>query len=210
MLKLGVHKTFKGKRLYKEVWKDIEGYEGLYQVSNMGRVRSLERIVKHSIKGKLSRRRGKIKDAYLDKKSGYKQVRLCKEGKAKTLNIHRLVAKAFLPNPENKKEVDHINTISTDNRVYNLKWATRTENNNNELTRKHRSIAMKGRILSEEQVMRMRRDNPNKMKVMCIETGIIYESAMEAYRQTGVNQGNINSCCNDKRKSAGKKHWKYV
>ena len=209
-MKLGIHKTFKGKRLYTEVWKDIVGYEGLYQVSNMGRVRSLERIVKHSIKGKLSRRKGEMMKLYLAKKSGYKQVRLSKEGKAKTLNIHRLVAEAFLPNPENKREVDHINTVATDNRVCNLRWTTRTENNNNELTCKHRSLAMKGRILSEEQVMRMRKNSPFKTKVMCIETGIIYESAMEAYRQTGIRQCNINHCCNGKRKHAGGYSWKYV
>ena len=117
-----------------EVWKDVVGYEGLYQVSNMGNVKSVgygkERVLKP---GKDSRK--------------YLTVSLSKSKKPKTFLVHRLVAQAFIPNPDNKPCIDHINTITTDNRVENLRWVTPKENVNNPLTREHCNVnidAIKG------------------------------------------------------------------
>ena len=110
-----------------EIWKDIEGYEGLYQVSNFGNVKSLARIV-HSKK----RSDYKIKEKILkqsDTTTGYKKVELHKDNeKRKSFKVHRLVAQAFIPNPENKREVNHIDGNKHNNNVNNLEWVTSSEN----------------------------------------------------------------------------------
>lgn len=99
--------------MLKEVWKDVVGYEGIYFVSNIGNV-------------KRRRKRCALKSTI--NKYGYSLVVLSVNCKAKAITTHRLVAMAFIDNPENKKEVNHINGIKTDNRVDNLEWATREEN----------------------------------------------------------------------------------
>ena len=110
-----------------EIFKDILGYEGLYQVSNLGNVK---RLASYRGKGK-----GYLVDEHLIKPSinsrGYQHIGLCKNGKVKTFNIHRLVATAFIDNPDGKPEVDHIDRNKTNNCVNNLRWATRSENNYN-------------------------------------------------------------------------------
>lgn len=99
----------------KEIFKDIKGYEGLYKVSNLGNVSS--------------QRGGKVRilSTRLDTK-GYLAVNLSKNGKMKTHRLHRLVAIAFIANPENKLEVNHENGVKTDNRVENLSWVTGRDN----------------------------------------------------------------------------------
>lgn len=126
-----------------EIWKPIKDYEGLYEVSNMGRVRSLDRGNIDST-GRKQHFKGMILKQGKDN-SNYLVVVLSKNGKTKTFRVHRLVAEAFIPNPENKPCVDHINTIRTENEVANLRWATYEENNNNELTNKKQSFYAKNR-----------------------------------------------------------------
>ena len=101
-----------------EIWKDIEGYEGLYQVSSLGRVKRLYKNDKEKILKLMS-------DRY-----GYLRVNLYKEGKRKQSKVHRLVAKAFIPNLDNKSQVNHRDEDKTKNRVENLEWATSKENSN--------------------------------------------------------------------------------
>ena len=100
-----------------EEWRDVVGYEGLYQVSNQGRVKSFkwnkERFLKPSMD-----------------KDGYLLVTLCAGGKRKTLKVHRLVCEAFHENPDNKPQVNHINEDKTDNRACNLEWCTCKQNVN--------------------------------------------------------------------------------
>lgn len=106
----------------KEIWKDIEGYEGIYQVSNLGRVRSLDRKVWNYIK------KGRILKSHSNG-HGYQNVSLHNENKIeKHAYIHILVAKAFIPNPENKKEVNHKDFNKENNCADNLEWVTREEN----------------------------------------------------------------------------------
>lgn len=110
----------------EEIWKDILGYEGIYQVSNLGNVKSLDRDY---IAGNGSIRH--ISEHFLkqsETQKGYLNVYLFNNGKRRTIPVHRLVAEAFIPNPDNKPQVDHINGDKKLNVVSNLRWATNEEN----------------------------------------------------------------------------------
>ena len=110
----------------EEIWKSIKGYEGLYEISSLGRVKSLN--YRGTGKEKLLKN--------IEDYKGYLTVTLTKNGKQKQFKVHRLVAEAFIPNPEGKPCIDHINTIRNDNRIENIRWVTYEENNNNPLTKK--------------------------------------------------------------------------
>lgn len=113
--------------MMEEIWKDIEGYEGLYQVSNLGRVRSLDRVV-----NRINPRNGNPLTFILrgvvmkqhKNKGGYMRVSLKIKEPHRTCLVHRLVAKAFIPNPNNLPEVNHKNQVRNDNRAENLEWCT--------------------------------------------------------------------------------------
>ncbi len=108
-----------------EKWKDVIGYEGLYRVSNKANVKGLKRnaIVKSHLSNK-----------------GYFRINLCKNGISRSFSVHRLMAIAFIPNPENKKEVNHINEIRNDNILDNLEWVTKSENLNHGTALYRRSL----------------------------------------------------------------------
>ena len=202
MLKLGIHKTFKGKRLYKEVWKFVAVTKRkMYKVSNKGRIKTID-----------LKNNKKVKILKLKKDSrGYYYITMVIKGERKNFRVHRLVAETFIPNTDNKPCVDHINTIKTDNRVQNLRWVTHKENMHNETTEQHVSNAIKGRKYSEEAKRNMRIGQEKYMKkIICVETGDIYISIKEASKQTGINHGNISAVCNGKRKTTGGYRWKYV
>ena len=110
-----------------EIWKDIKDYEGYYQVSNFGKIKSLDRIVKD--KGKERYQHLKEKEIHsTDNGRGYQIVSLRKDDKRKNKYVHRLVAEAFIPNPNNLSEVNHKNLNKKDNTVDNLEWCTNVEN----------------------------------------------------------------------------------
>jgi hypothetical protein len=112
-----------------EEWRDVPGFTGLYQVSSEGQVRSLDRVVEqtgHSTQGLFARRyRGKLLVG--SSAGGYSLLNLFRGGKSYSMTRHRLVALAFIPNPEGKPEIDHINRNILDNRACNLRWATKRE-----------------------------------------------------------------------------------
>lgn len=162
-----------------EIWKDIEGYEGLYQVSNTGKVRSLN-----------YNRTGRVQELRLVRdKDGYFMVHLCKNGEGKHHLVHRLVAQAFIPNPDNLPVINHKDEVKTNNRVENLEWCTIKYNNE-----------YSGVYWSRRPVFQYTKEG-----VFVAE----YESSNEASRQTGVNQGNISNCCFGIRKSAGGFIWRF-
>ena len=130
-----------------EQWKDIKGYEGMYQVSTLGRVRSLDRMIYN--KGLFNKDgwflcKGRVLTPRVSKSRGlsigYYSVCLIKNGVAKNFCIHRLVASAFLENPYNKDHVDHIDSDVTNNKVDNLRWCTQKENMNNINTRRKKAF----------------------------------------------------------------------
>ena len=189
-----------------EIWKIViinnEIYDN-YMVSNLGRVKSLN--YNHT-------RKEKIMKISVDK-YGYNYVKLCKNSKQNKFKIHRLVAQTFIPNPDNKPCVDHINTIRTDNRVENLRWVTISENGLNEITRKRISDIHKNKKQSEETKKKLSElQNKNKKQVLCIETGIKYNSLREAEKITGIPHNNISACCRGKGKykTAGGYHWEFI
>ena len=159
MVIMEIYKNLDLEDMENEIWKDVAGYEGLYEVSSYGRVKSLNY---GGCKGVV-----KIMKQTFDDK-GYLNVRLSKDGKTKKIRVHRLVAIAFIPNVENKPEIDHKNTIRYDNKVENLRWSTHKENMNNELTRKHNSESRKGIRCTEETKKKI--SEANKGKVVSEET----------------------------------------
>lgn len=108
-----------------EIWKDIEGYEGYYQVSNLGNVRSVDRVI-ISNDGIVRVRKGKAKT--LKDHNGYKRVKLNKDGKEKLFLVHRLVAQTFIPNPSNLPCINHKDEVKSNNRIDNLEWCTHRYN----------------------------------------------------------------------------------
>ena len=175
-----------------EEWRDIEGYEGLYQVSNMGRVRSLNYM--HT---------GKIREiSQRTKKTGYQDVLLHKNGKRKLWSVHRLVATAFIPNPDNKPEVDHIDTNPSNNNVDNLRWVTSLENRHNPITLQHR----RENVAGQNNPMYGKRGSKHKRskKVICTSTGEVFESICIAADKYNLSTSGISKCCKGKLNYRGK------
>lgn len=172
----------------EEIWKDIVGYENKYQVSNFGRVRSLKRETKNTgIFGKseivilkekiLKPRTSKSKGL----KTGYYRVALQKNGIVKNFCVHKLVAEAFIQNPENKSQVDHIDTDISNNKVENLRWCSQKENNNNQKTRIHLSQS----ILKSKEKSSKYYYNGVTLHSYCNKNNLNYFNVLDRIRKQG-------------------------
>lgn len=183
----------------KEIWKDIEGFNGDYQVSSWGRVKSCERVV--------MRRDGKpypIRERILQgikHKKGYIQVGLYKDGKLTIEKVHRLVAIAFLDNPHGYPEVNHRDEDKTNNRVDNLEYCTQKYNSNFGTRNKRISESLINGKTSK-RIYQLSKDNSEIINV--------WLSAHEVERQMGWNISNISTCAHGKKHTAYNYKWQYA
>lgn len=173
----------------KEIWKPVVGYEGLYEVSNLGRVKGLFWLQPPS-KNNVRFHYERILKGHINKK-GYKSVNLTKNGKKKAYKIHRLVAMAFIPNPQNYPMINHKNEIKSDNRLENIEWCDNGYNQRygNAQVNKYRKIVQIGENFRKE-----------------------YSSLTEASRQTGLRIALIWKCANHRLAcgKAGDFRWEYA
>ena len=184
----------------KEIWKDVEGYEGLYQVSNLGNVKSLSfgaRNIRKSNVHKLLK--------LSPTNCGYYKVQLYKNGKAKMMYVHRLVATAFIPNPEEKPQINHIDGNKANNASFNLEWASCSEN--------QRHAISTGLREPSPMLGRTGADNPNSKAILQYDlsgnfirewTGIA-----EAARALNVHSSSISSCLCGINKTSCNSIWRY-
>ena len=162
-----------------EIWRPVPSYEGLYEVSNTGKIRSL--CARYGYHNELKQCAGS---------KGYLLVTLCRKGKQRTVNVHRIVADVFIPNPSNFPCVNHKDQNKKNNKASNLEWCSYAHNNT------YADRARKSGI---------RRGMP----VRCIETGETFYSAHEASRMMNIKQSGICMCCNGKLKTSGGYHWEF-
>ena len=169
----------------REEWKPVRNYEGLYEVSNMGRVKSLN----YNKTGKERILKG------VDSGIGYLKVVLCTDGRVKQYLVHRLVAQAFLENPQNLPMINHKDEVKSNNCVQNLEWCSASYNNSYNDKSKKAGMKLSKPVFSVDR-----------------ETGLImwWQSANEAERCTGIKHGDITKCCQGKRNSAGNHIWFYA
>ena len=198
----------------KEIWKEIKGYEGRYQISSLGRVKSLNynKTGKEDILSP-----GNIR--------GYLHVRLSKEGKSKPFQVHRLVALHFIPNPNNYPEVNHKDENKQNNTVDNLEWCDRKYNCNYGTRTQRSSESRKGCTHTENSKRKISQNhadfsgskNPRARKVQCITTEEIFNCIQEGADYYHINRNCISACCVGRQKTGGKHpvtgeklKWKYI
>ena len=175
-----------------EVWKSVPGYEGFYEVSSLGMVRSLPHPIRKR-RGNFivtEMYEGKILKQYANHK-GYLMVRMYKNGLSHDFPVHHLVLLSFVPNPENLPQVNHKDEDKKNNRVENLEWCT------NDYNRVYGS----GRLRSTKPIFQFSRTMELIRK---------YESTISASRETGITASNINACLKNRRPTAGGFVWQYA
>lgn len=188
-----------------EIWKDLLGYENIYKISNIGRVKRLSytRIRIHRNGKKCI---DKFEDMFIKpvvSVRGYFVLGLYKNGKTKTVYLHRLIAIHFIPNPENKPQVNHINGIKTDNRVENLEWCTNKENVIHSYSVLKNEAGMKGKF----NIARSKRVQQFDLSGILITE---FLSAKEASRLLNINHESICCCARGKTKTSSGYIWKYI
>ena len=198
----------KGGNYMEEVWKPIKGYEGLYEVSNTGKVRSLDHVTEVHRSGKTymcPHKGAELKP--VRRQHGYLGVMLYGKGGHetrgfKTFSVHRLVAEAFVPNPRGLLEVNHIDEDKTNNRVENLEWVTKRENVNHGTAQSRRAK----KAINGKKSVAIRQFT--KDGVLVAE----YPSIAEVHRQTGFAQANICKCAQGSKQysHAYGYVWRYV
>lgn len=177
----------------REEWKDIAGYEGLYQVSNLGNVKSIDHYNTNGFKEILYK--GRMLKFNVGK-NGYLSVMLCKNGKTKRHYVHRLVAQAFIPNPDNLPEVNHKDEVSIHNFVDNLEWCDRYYNLNYGTLQKRSAVSRGHKVLQYDKDGKLMNE---------------FYSTRQAEKFIGKNGANtaVSECCKGKRKTAYGYIWRY-
>lgn len=189
--------AFTEEELSSEKWVDIVGYESLYQISSLGRVRSCDKTIE-MVDGRMRHDKGKLLKTSIVR--NYECITLYHNSKSKSFKVHRLVASAFIPNTHNLPQVNHIDENKLNNRVGNLEWVTALENN------RHSNIAARwlscGTEASKKPVLQY-----DLLGSLVDE----YESASEAARQIGKPQGrsSICKCCNGTQKKYSNFIWRW-
>jgi len=178
----------------EEIWKPIAGCESLYEVSNFGRVRSFDRYVR-TFNGNQSYFKKGVELSQHITSSGYMYVNLQIDKVRKHADVHRLVAFAFVPNPSNFKEVNHIDENKLNNLYTNLEWCTRKYNMNYG-TRNYRATICRSKKVEQLSIKG--------------EHIAYFDSANEAMRSTNISQGTISKVCAGICKTAGGYVWKYA
>lgn len=186
-------------------WRNVVGFENEYMISSNGEVYSILR--KRLIKPKIS-------------PVGYLRVCLCRNGEHRYTFVHRIVAEAFIPNPEGKPTVNHKNEIKTDNRAENLEWMTVKENNNygtrNQRAREHTDYKARGidyYAIARKHDYRNMNNNQKTPVVQIDREGKaikIYSGIGEAAREMNVSTAHIWECANNKRRTCKGYRWKYA
>ena len=179
--------------MQEEIWKDIEGFEGYYQVSNLGRVKSLDRYVPDKRRGKVHISERIMKLTVIG--TGYYQVTLTKFGEQIPYYVHRLVAKAFISNPNNLPEVDHIDAVKTNNDVSNLRWVTQEENNQHIFEMGHH---YDGTSNFYDSVTKIHLSSLTRRKAVVRSDGKYYESITAAALDLCVVNSSIRRVLTDK------------
>lgn len=193
----------------REIWKDIDDFSGWYQISSLGRVKSVGRYIR--TKTRQLYLKEKILTPYLNS-NGYYRITLSKNGKETKKYIHQLVASAFVNNPFNKPHVNHINNIHTDNSVSNLEWVTHGENikhywDNFEVKGHRETIGMMGKKVLDEN---RKRNIVNQIDPITLKIIATYPSVLEAERKTGIENSTIHRVIHGQRNNAGGYIWEKV
>ena len=204
--------------MQEEVWKDVVGYEGLYEVSNLGRVRSLSREVSHVEKGQKYIRDGRVLKYGHAHGRHYKYllVCLCKDKQRSMKRVHRLVAEAFIPNPDNLPMINHKDENPSNNRVDNLEWCTAKYNSNYGTARERMKETRKKNNSNKKMLLTRIKNNsskPPKSVAMIDDDGNIvkrYFSVSDAARDIGVHHNSVSRVCYGIRKHIHGYKFKYI
>lgn len=199
----------------QEIWKDVVGYEGLYQVSNLGRVKSVARYVDRHAKHVIHKKY--IKECILkqcENSRGYPCVNLSKDGIVKPKRVHRLVAIAFIPNPENKEQINHKDGNRANPNVNNLEWVTNTENQRHSWKYLNRQNPHKGKPRPKDSIEKMKafwvgKVRPTCKRVFCVELNRYFDSVNDACRELKIAR-HIHECCEGERHTCGGYYWKWA
>jgi hypothetical protein len=156
----------------KEIWVPIIGHENFYEISNLGRVKSLKRVIGRENFGSYTREERFLK--LVIKKSGYCVFSVMSNGLKEQIFLHRIIAEYFIPNPDDKAEVNHINGIKTDNRIENLEWATRQENAQH---------AFRTGLMNPQSGV----THYSSKRVINLKTGETFNTARDAAKSAGIS-----------------------